>query len=1485
MTKLKNSRKQVLSRSLHAVFNGFRLLPSREKVSAKDRVPRSCHREIMRGGRFLLASLCLATAIGCGSTSAPPKLGSPPSGPPVGSPAPAPTVETCNETGHILPGGNATAPIDLQINGTNCIVDGTGNAGDVSGSYAYRNVNIWNGGTLTFNDKPIDFHAHSILVEMGGTLQAGTTSPINGPLTIWLWGAKGDGIPSITCQSDTIMPSHCGVSDTDWGSNPSMANMQMPTKPCTPATQLNLPNQPGTTTKDCFYQYEQLELSDPPNSGTYFGSKVLAVSAGGSLTLRGAKGIRMGTGPTPEAIEDKPADSGTSWARLTTTLTGGETAFSIDRAVPTWAAGDHVVVTTTDYLPGHTEELVIKSVMNNGNSATITIDPSAPAPMNAVHNHHYGETYPYGNLAAENPANPPGPVQDMAVTNLPPQNIETRAIVALLTRSIVIASEGATPTFTRGVDHFPVAQGTPANYYGGHTLARQGFTAFELQGVEFYQLGQGGLIGHYPVHFHMDRSVPQPNGDFLGTYVADSSIVDSMTRFITVHATQGVTLARNVGYKSIGHGFYLEDATETNNRLYSNAGITVRGALADTDTNPRMVPGILDLPVSQINALPAAPLTPIGGQPANVNGQIPDIPPYVTDVTTPSVFWIMNNWNDFEYNAAVGAEACGACYWMVPGGYSFKGVQNGQEVGLLQGGPSKYETWTSYAGMEKQGLKSGLLGGAPLMTFKGNSCTAAMNSISTVGQTSPCNGIFFGPGSSENQLYSVPNPNSVTYDSYPAENLARAKATLCDSAHPPNTSGDCSTAPPCSGVGGQEGTCAATVIDHYTTSFNWAQTNLAAIWLRGWWYLLDNSAITDVQNGGLTFISGGGYTRSDAAQGFWSVLKDSILVGNTQPNTSDGVPANPYASNAGPFNPYGQLKCTYNGSYCLSATDGVSFQLSNFGGNQRLFNIYDGPASQYNNIYTDVTPTTLGTLENCRAADGNAQPGNCVSLNWGNGYQVGVILSPPGKPMSKPTDNLNNKCVLPNAAIAWKQPNGFYYPPAFNSDNLVFNNVDIRHFVIQPLPDPFDPSGNNSEIQNTYCTWNPGMFATSFTDIDRQTELTDNDATLTGLISKNTQQTPSSGPTISVTKDPFFNAPMVTDQCASGQLPPATPIESGSLSGATASTSPYEYLTTAIVARCAINNSCGVPPPPNPAPAPFPTTYWDTQCSTPQCYGVPLYRQIVTQPELNNINTSRPSIKMMGQASAQRSTLTVNHGQYYIDTTVPINSQWHTGPTQFQVMFMNAFQPSQVYDVFLLFAKNSTKQTYSLYIGTGLTQAQAQAAIVPARVMIPGNNFPMQEYEGSSWATFGSYNSTTGLLTVNVDLSGLKDLAPSEQSTFCQPTSFCSWNTQTSSCGCNPAAGSGCTPGVDDQVCSYATKDIDCPADGCYGFNIHMPDSFVAAKQPNLPPMPILFQNADPYFGNVSFETADKSIAGSCFYSTPPTSQLSVQQGEAQTRP
>ena len=84
-----------------------------------------------------------------------------------------------------------------------------------------------------------------------------------------------------------------------------------------------------------------------------------------------------------------------------------------------------------------------------------------------------------------------------------------------------------------------------------------------------------------------------------------------------------------------------------------------------------------------------------------------------------------------------------------------------------------------------------------------------------------------------------------------------------------------------------------TVLDRYTTSFNWADTNFAAVWLRPFWYPRDQQRDHRRQNGGLTFVTGGGYTRSRVIDGYWSVAAKNVFVGRTQPVPGQGPTADP----------------------------------------------------------------------------------------------------------------------------------------------------------------------------------------------------------------------------------------------------------------------------------------------------------------------------------------------------------------------------------------------------------------------------------------------------------------------------------------------------------------------------------------------------------------------------------------------------------------
>jgi len=1339
--------------------------------------------------------------------------------PPVGSGAPGP--ETCNEKGNILPPGDQNT--DLQIsNGTTCIVDGSA----PNGTYVYRNVNIWGNGSLTFSDAKINFHAHSILIENTGALIAGADKPITGPLSIWLYGSKSDDIPSITCLSDAT----CGVPQQIWNSNPNVAMkpMVMPTGPCTKASSID-PESPAGT--DCFYQYEIFDKDDV--AGAFFGRKVLAVSYGGTLLLRGQKGIREVT-PNGPAIDANPSDSGTSWVRLNKTISStdvGTTTIYVDRSVPTWGPGDQIVLTSTDYSPAHSEELTISSISSDSNGTKITVQsPGVQFP-------HWGEAYDYSKFpAAAGPRDDPNRPATQASRHL-----ENRAAVALLTRSILVQSEGATPVLEdrntadpKNDPHFKLSDG----YYGGHTVVRDGFAKFQVQGVEFANLGQGGLIGHYPVHFHMARTVPPPRTDpfSAGTYLADSSIHDSNTRFVTIHATQGLLVARNVGFRSIGHGFYLEDATEINNRLYSNIGIQAIAAVY-SDQNIRSVPGIL----------------------SRTGQSEQEVVPFHSDFDHPSIFWIMNTWNDFRYNVAVGAGTCGVCYWTPP---------------ATNSGYSVYETWDSYAAIQAPGSSTGA-GSAPLMNFVGNSCSAAMTAFQATGTTTPCFGVTSSDVQATGKLQAVPNPAPTPDAAYPTTTDKRANATVCDA-----TKQDCTKVTACTGENGMEGTCIPTILDHFTTSFTWAQLNYAAILLRGWWYLLEDSAITDVQNGGLQMVTGGGYSRSDVAQGFWNLSAHNLFVGNTQPiitGTDDGgVPDNPFASNAGPFNPYAlnsgaSPECPFspNGPlFCASPTQGIAFENAGFSNSQRLLNIYDGPTFEDSDAFSDIHTLDIGTLGKCRP-DGNHSSGNCVQQGWMNAYVSGVMQSPTG-------NNPANHCILPNAAISWKQPNGFYYPPSFDSSNLYFNTdpdhkVDIRHFVIDPLwlPGGFQP--NTNAAMNTYCSWQTSDF-TNFTDVDRQTELTDLDGSLTGLLSQIGTET---NPTISVNNDPiadptstvydpsapsnFFNAPVITNECAS-----SVPGETS-----TVNTSPYEYVTTAVFPACAATGSCGV--------------NWGQACTSQICYGLPLYRTYLTDSEFTgwqSDHTKYPSIRMMGQSLGQRSNLTMNHGSYYFDTTVPLSVQQTTPPGGIPVSSPNVFVANQTYYFYVLYAKPSLHQTYSLYIGKGLTESAAFATVTTGYTTPwkgVATTFTSGMIDGApDWITNKKYDATTGVISITMDLGQQTSVFNTDRPKFCQPATYCSIHSD-GSCGCN-TANSQCT---DDSVCAWGIKELDCPVDGCFGFSIKMPDTFQTAPagQPIPPPIPVTFaQSGDPYFNpmppNIKFLSAPETVAGACHYPTPPSASI-----------
>ena len=122
-----------------------------------------------------------------------------------------------------------------------------------------------------------------------------------------------------------------------------------------------------------------------------------------------------------------------------------------------------------------------------------------------------------------------------------------RGEVANLSRNVIV--ESANPDGVRG-----------------HTMYHRGSVG-SISYAEFRHLGKKDVLGRYALHFHLV-------GDTMrGSSVIGASIHDSHNRWLTIHGTNYLVVRDCVGYRSIGHGFFLEDGTEVNNILDRNLAV------------------------------------------------------------------------------------------------------------------------------------------------------------------------------------------------------------------------------------------------------------------------------------------------------------------------------------------------------------------------------------------------------------------------------------------------------------------------------------------------------------------------------------------------------------------------------------------------------------------------------------------------------------------------------------------------------------------------------------------------------------------------------------------------------------------------------------------------------------------------------------------------------------------------------------------------
>ena len=206
-----------------------------------------------------------------------------------------------------------------------------------------------------------------------------------------------------------------------------------------------------------------------------------------------------------------------TWLDLGADAAAGENTVRLSALVTGWRAGDEVIVTGSEHHNSHGGQYREQpELLHTEVRRIVEID---------------GETL----------------VLDRPLEHSHQGSGAFRSEVASLSRNVVI--ESADPAGERG-----------------HTLYHR-FSDGGISYARFAHLGKENVLGRYPIHFHLLGSTGR------GTSVVGAAIVDSHNRWVTVHGTNHMLVRDCVGFRSVGHGFFLEDGTEVWNVFDRNLGV------------------------------------------------------------------------------------------------------------------------------------------------------------------------------------------------------------------------------------------------------------------------------------------------------------------------------------------------------------------------------------------------------------------------------------------------------------------------------------------------------------------------------------------------------------------------------------------------------------------------------------------------------------------------------------------------------------------------------------------------------------------------------------------------------------------------------------------------------------------------------------------------------------------------------------------------
>lgn len=253
--------------------------------------------------------------------------------------------------------------------------------------------------------------------------------------------------------------------------------------------------------------------ADPKTSVAYRG---LVVNNGGKLILTGLS-------------------KNASYVKLAETAEPGQNYIKLDQPVDSlarnWSIGDEIVIAPTSYAPTEGETFKITAI--NGSEVSLS--------GNLLYRHW-------------------GQIQNLSGQRNGAKVLDQRAEVANLTRNILIRPDESTGLISSGSQ--------VGAELGGHVMIMPGGQGY-VDSVEFYKMGQAGMMARYPFHWHFVGNAP-------GQFIKNSSIHRSFQRCVTVHQTNFALVTKNVCYDFKGHGYFLEDGVETDNTLSYNLGINAR---------------------------------------------------------------------------------------------------------------------------------------------------------------------------------------------------------------------------------------------------------------------------------------------------------------------------------------------------------------------------------------------------------------------------------------------------------------------------------------------------------------------------------------------------------------------------------------------------------------------------------------------------------------------------------------------------------------------------------------------------------------------------------------------------------------------------------------------------------------------------------------------------------------------------------------------